>query len=386
MSIEQRSVQSPHAWGTVERRKAAWVLAAVGALHLVGWSAYLLHQQSFSAAGGLAAAGTTAYLLGLRHGFDADHVAVIDDATRLLMQRGRRPVSTGMWFALGHASVVLLLAFAVAFVAGPAAQAWAEEAGLRTGLFVDVVVVVVLGALAVLNAVVLRDALRLLRRARRGAVAEEEIELVLGRRGLMARVLRGRMRALVGRSWHLFGIGLLFGLGMQTATEVTVLAMVAPDRHLPAIAVLSLPLLFAAGMCTVDSVDGMLMSRAYTWSLARPLRRLSVNVTTTALTVVLAAVVALVVLAGALAELGLSPLEPVAGLGDHFELLGYLTLAAFMAVWGGAALWWRLSRSDDRAGGGPAPATGTPGTAGAAEATGAPGATGAGRAPSDGAP
>ncbi|GAA2821179.1 nickel transporter [Saccharopolyspora taberi] len=324
------------------------MLAGVGALHLIGWSAYLLHQEAFTAAGGLAAAGTTAYLLGLRHGFDADHVAVIDDATRLLMQRGRRPVSTGMWFALGHASVVMFLAFAVAFVAGPAAQSWAEQAGLQTSLVVDVVVVLVLGALAVLNALVLRDAVRLLRRARGGGVGEEEIELVLGRRGLMARLLRGRMRALVGRSWHLFVIGLLFGLGMQTATEITVLAMVAPNQQLSAVAVLSLPLLFAAGMCTVDSVDGMLMSRAYTWSLARPLRRLSVNVTTTALTVVLAAVVALVVLAGLLDELGVSPLGPVAALGDHFELLGYLTLAAFMAVWGGAALWWRLRPPDQR--------------------------------------
>jgi len=332
-------------WGARERKKTAVVLAAVGALHLLGWGAYLLHQNSFTAAGGLAAAGTTAYLLGLRHGFDADHVAVIDDATRLLMQRGRKPVSTGMWFALGHASVVLLLAMAVAFVAGPAAQRWAEQTGVRTELFVDLAVVCVLGTLAVLNALVLRDAYRLLRRARHGEVDEAEVEEVLGRRGLLARLLRGRMRLVVARSWHLFGIGLLFGLGMQTATEITVLALVAPGGQLSAMAVLSLPLLFAAGMCTVDSVDGMLMSRAYTWSLARPLRRLRVNVATTALTVLLAALVAVVVLAGLLGDAGVPLAGAVAGIGDHFELLGYLTLAAFMAVWGGAAL-WRRQESD----------------------------------------
>ncbi|KAA5832478.1 nickel transporter [Saccharopolyspora hirsuta] len=346
MSGESGTERRSAGWGAPERRKAAVVLAAVGVLHLVGWGAYLLQQDHPGAAGGLAAAGTTAYLLGLRHGFDADHVAVIDDATRLLMQRGRRPVSTGMWFALGHASVVLLLAFAIAFVAGPAAQRWAEETGVQVSAAVDLVVVAVLSALAVLNALVLRDAVRLLRRARRGAVDEAEVELVLGRRGLFARLLRGRMSG-VARSWHLFGIGLLFGLGMQTATEITVLAMVSPVDRLSAIAVLSLPLLFAAGMCTVDSVDGMLMSRAYTWSLARPLRRLRVNVTTTALTVVLAAVVALVVLAGLLQELGVPRAAPIAAIGDHFELLGYLTLAAFMAVWGGAALWWRFASHRD---------------------------------------
>ncbi|WP_263248943.1 HoxN/HupN/NixA family nickel/cobalt transporter [Saccharopolyspora rosea] len=342
MSWEAENGRPRAGWGAAERRKAAIVLAAVGALHLVGWTAYLLHQQSFTAAGGLAAAGTTAYLLGLRHGFDADHVAVIDDATRLLMQRGRRPVSTGMWFALGHASVVLVLAVAVGFVAGPAAQHWAEDAGVRVSSVVDLVVVAVLAALAVLNALVLRDAVQLLRRARRGAIDEAEVELVLGRRGLLARMLRGRMSG-IARSWHLFGIGLLFGLGMQTATEITVLAMVAPGGRLSLVAVLSLPLLFAAGMCTVDSVDGMLMSRAYTWSLARPLRRLWVNVTTTALTVGLAAVIAFVVLCGLLDDLGVPLLGPIAAISDHFELLGYLTLGLFMAVWGGAVLWWKLS-------------------------------------------
>ncbi|MEV4646967.1 nickel transporter [Saccharopolyspora sp. NPDC049357] len=329
-------------WGARERRKSAVLLAAIGALHLAGWGAYLLHEQAFSTAGGLAAAGTTAYLLGLRHGFDADHVAVIDDATRLLMQRGRRPVSTGMWFALGHASVVMLLACAVAFIAGPAAQQWAEQTGVRMATAVDLIVVAVLTALVVLNALVLRDAWRLLRRARSGAIDETEVEIVLGRRGLLARLLRGRMQG-VARSWHLFGIGLLFGLGMQTATEITVLAMVTPGANLSAIAVLSLPLLFAAGMCTVDSVDGMLMSRAYTWSLARPLRRLWVNVTTTALTVGLAALVAFVVLCGVLAESGLDFLDGVAAIGDQFELLGYVTLGLFLLVWGGAAAWWRFA-------------------------------------------
>lgn len=335
-------------WSAVERRKAAIVLAAVGMMHLLGWGAYLLYKDSFTAAGGLAAAGTTAYLLGLRHGFDADHVAVIDDATRLLMQRGRRPVSTGMWFALGHASVVLFLATAIALFAGAGAQRWAEETGVNADVAVHLFVIAVLTALAFLNSVVLRDAVRLYRRARSGDVDEAEVELVLGRRGLLARLLRGRIKRFVGRSWHLFGIGLLFGLGMQTATEITVLALVAPGARVSAMAVLSLPLLFAAGMCTVDSVDGMLMSRAYTWSLERPLRRLWVNMTTTALTVVLAVVIALVLLAGVLTQLGLPALEPVAALDEHFEVFGYVTLALFMVVWGIGAAWWRWAPSNAR--------------------------------------
>lgn len=344
---DARVVSHADRWGATERRKVTLIVAALAVLHILGWGGYLLYQNSFSAAGGLAAAGGTAYLLGVRHGFDADHVAVIDDATRLLMQRGRRPVSTGMWFALGHSSVVVLLALAVAFVAGVAAKGWAEQFGSQTALLVDVFVVLVVTTLAVLNALVLRDAVRLLRRSRHQRVSEGEVEQVLGRRGLLARVLQGRMRKVIGRSWHLFGIGLLFGLGMQTATEITVLALVAPTE-VSTLAVISLPLLFAAGMCTVDSVDGMLMSRAYTWSLAKPVRRLWVNVTTTALTVVLAAVIGVVVLSGVLSELGVPLVDVVAAIGDHFELLGYITLAVFMLIWLGGAVWSRVSAKESR--------------------------------------
>ncbi|MGH3979140.1 MAG: HoxN/HupN/NixA family nickel/cobalt transporter [Pseudonocardiaceae bacterium] len=331
-------------WTGAERRRIALVLAAVAGLHLLGWGLYLAHSSSFAAAGGLAAAGGAAYLLGLRHGFDADHVAVIDDATRLMLQRGRRPVSTGLWFALGHASVVVALALGIALVAGPAAQQWAAEVGVRTGVVASLVVITVLTALALLNALVLRDLTRLLRAARAGVIDEAGVEAVLGRRGLLARLLRGRLRRVVRRSWHLFGIGFLFGLGMQTATEVTVLALVSPaGGELPALAVLSLPVLFAAGMCTVDTVDGMLMTRAYTWALVRPVRRLWVNIVTTTLTVTLALAVALVVAAGLLAGAGLRGLGPLAAAGEHFETMGWLTLLVFLAVWAGGALWWRMA-------------------------------------------
>jgi high-affinity nickel-transport protein len=331
-------------WTAAERRRIALVLAAVAGMHLLGWGLYLGHQSSFAAAGGLAAVGGAAYLLGLRHGFDADHVAVIDDATRLMLQRGRRPVSTGLWFALGHASVVVALALGIALVAGPAAQQWAAEVGVSTGMIAGIVVVTVLTVLGALNAVVLRDLVVLLRTARAGSVDESEVEAVLGRRGLLARLLRGRLRRVVRRSWHLFGVGFLFGLGMQTATEVTVLALVSPaGGELPALAVLSLPLLFAAGMCTVDSVDGMLMTRAYTWALLRPVRRLWVNIVTTTLTVGLALVVAVVVAAGLLRDAGLARLEPLAAIGEHFELIGWSTLLVFIAVWACGALWWQAS-------------------------------------------
>lgn len=334
-------------WTVTERRRIALVLAAVAGLHLLGWGLYLGHHSSFAAAGGLAAVGGAAYLLGLRHGFDADHVAVIDDATRLMLQRGRRPVSTGLWFALGHASVVVLLALGIALVAGPAAQQWATEIGVSTGVAVSIVAVTVLAVLGVLNAMVLRDLVGLLRSARTGGVDESEVEVVLGRRGLLARLLRGRLRRVVRRSWHLFGVGFLFGLGMQTATEVTVLALVSPaGGELPALAVLSLPLLFAAGMCTVDSVDGMLMTRAYTWALLRPVRRLWVNIVTTTLTVGLALLVAVVVAAELLHGAGLALLAPLAAVGDHFETLGWATLLVFLAVWAGGALWWRLSAGE----------------------------------------
>ncbi|SFK69717.1 HoxN/HupN/NixA family nickel/cobalt transporter [Geodermatophilus ruber] len=324
------------------RLRVAGVLGAVLALHVLGWTLFLLESRTYAGAGAFAGAGTLAYALGVRHAFDADHIAAIDDATRLMVAQGRRPVGVGFFFALGHSSVVVVLALVAAFAAG-----WVsvgdlgpvEEVG---GLVAAAVAVLFLLAVAGINAVVLRGLVLARRRYRAGEADEEQIELLLLNRGLLNRVLGGRARALVRSSWHMYPLGILFGLGLETASEVALLALSATtvsDGGLSFLAVLSLPLLFAAGMSAFDTCDGLLMTRAYAWSQQKPARRLSYNILTTALTVAIGAFVSSVYLAGLLAdEAGWTWLTPYGALAGHFEYIGYAVAALFLAVWATAAV------------------------------------------------
>ena len=199
-----------------------------------------------------------------------------------------------------------------------------------------------------LNAVVLAGIARLWRQLTRGDADEREIDLQLLNRGLLNRMLGGRARTLVRSSWHMFPVGVLFGLGLETASEVTLLALsasTAVDGGLPVLAVLTLPLLFAAGMSALDTLDSVLMTRAYSWAYRSPARRLYYNLATTGMTVVVALLVGSVYVAGlAVDGLGLGgPLAAYASVADHFELLGYGVVALFVLAWTGAAAYWRLS-------------------------------------------
>jgi nickel/cobalt transporter (NiCoT) family protein len=239
--------------------------AAIVTLHVVGWGVlggvvapanYHVGQGQVFGIG----LGVTAYTLGMRHAFDADHIAAIDNTTRKLMADGQRPVSVGFWFSLGHSSVVFglcaLLALGVRTLAG---QVENDQSALQqtTGLIGTTVSGVFLLVIGVLNLVVLRQIVGLFRRMREGAFDEETLEAHLNNRGFMNRILGGATRA-VSKPWHMYPVGLLFGLGFDTATEVSLLVLAggAAAFSLPWYASLVLPILFAAGMSLLDTIDG----------------------------------------------------------------------------------------------------------------------------------
>ncbi|TML30726.1 MAG: HoxN/HupN/NixA family nickel/cobalt transporter, partial [Actinobacteria bacterium] len=233
-------------WTAAERVRLSGIVATVVALNVAGWSLYLYYTQSLTAASAFAGAGTLAYVLGIRHAFDADHIAAIDDTTRLMLLRGRRPVGVGFFFAMGHSTVVLVLALVVAFAARSAAANHLDALRHAGALASAIVAVTFLTLVGVLNALVLIALVRLWRRLTRGDVDQAAVDRELANRGLMNRMLGGRIRGLIRSSWHMFAVGLLFGLGLETASEVTLLSLqasTAAQGALPALAVLTLPLL-----------------------------------------------------------------------------------------------------------------------------------------------
>jgi nickel/cobalt transporter (NiCoT) family protein len=344
-------------WSRSQRLQLSSIVAVVGLLHVAGWTMYLSLTSGPLGAGAFAGAGVLAYVLGIRHAFDADHIAAIDDTTRLMVQRGRRPVGVGFFFAMGHSSVVVVLSLVVAVAAGATAAGQVDAFREIGGTVSTVVAMVFLGLVAVLNALVLKGIVRSWRDLRRGRLDETELERQLLNRGLVNRILGGRARSLIKHSWHMYPLGILFGLGLETASEVTLLTLSATTASAagssgtgaPILAALTLPLLFAAGMSAFDTMDGVLMSIAYSWSNRSPARRLFYNIATTAATVTVAGFIACVYLAGVLAEdFGVTALAGFAGIADEFELLGYLIVGFFVVVWGGAALLWRFGGFEER--------------------------------------
>ena len=337
-------------WTRSERFRLSVVCSVVVLLHLLGVVLYLNARGDVAAAGSLAGAGTLAYALGMRHAFDADHIAAIDDTTRLMLLRGRRPVGVGFFFAMGHSTVVLALALVVAHAATSVSE------GLRERLATMAVLVAMsfLLLVAYLNAIVLRNIVALWRGLRSGHLDDAALERSLLDRGLVNRMLGGRARNLIRSSWHMYPVGLLMGLGLETASEVTLLSLSASTAaagQLPFYAVLSLPLLFAAGMSVFDTADSLLMTRAYSWAYRRPVRTLFYNIATTAVTVLVAAFIASVYVADLLVtHLHLGLLSGYARLADRFELFGYGIAGLFVLTWGGALLWWRVRRYDERYG------------------------------------
>jgi high-affinity nickel-transport protein len=294
--------------------------------------------------------GLTAYTLGLRHAFDADHIAAIDNTTRKLMAEGKRPMSVGLFFSLGHATIVLVLA--LLFSAGVRAFGPHGHSGLAAvgGWIGPAVSGTFLYLIAAVNLAILWGILRLFAGLRRGRYDEGELEARLASRGLMNRLLAPAARA-VRAPWHMYPGGLLFGLGFDTATEVGLLflAVGAAGAGLPVYAILCLPILFAAGMSLLDTIDGSFMNFAYGWAFSEPVRKLFYNLTITGLSVLVALVIGTIEIVGLLA----SKAGAHGAVWAWFEsidinALGVIIVGLFLATWLVAVGVWRLGRFEQR--------------------------------------
>ncbi|AFJ36500.1 MULTISPECIES: HoxN/HupN/NixA family nickel/cobalt transporter [Mycobacterium] len=346
---------------TAEWWRLAAMLASIVALHLLGWLTlvFLVAPAQYSLGGKAfgVGIGLTAYTLGMRHAFDADHIAAIDNTTRKLMNDGQRPLAVGFFFSLGHSTVVfalaLLLAGGVKTVVGPVED---DSSTLHhyTGLIGTSVSGVFLYAIALLNLIVLAGILRVFARLRRGEFDPEtdgaELERQLQSRGLMNRVL-GRLTKSITKSWHCYPIGLLFGLGFDTATEIAllVLAGTSAAAGLPWYAIICLPVLFAAGMCLLDTIDGSFMNFAYGWAFSNPVRKIYYNITITALSVAVALLIGSVELLVLFADqFGWRGAFWTWIGGLDLNAVGYVVVGMFVLTWAVALLVWRYGRIEEK--------------------------------------
>ncbi len=319
---------------------------AVVLLHVAGWGLFLVYSRHYPVLGGL---GVLAYTFGLRHAFDADHIAAIDNTTRKLLQQGKRPLGVGFFFSLGHASVVFGLTTALALTATsvdslPALQSY----GGYLGASVSGTVLWIIG---ILNLLVLTDVIRIFREMKGGRYDHERLEQRLLERGFMNRFFIGRLFRFVSKSWHMYPLGFLFGLGFDTASEVALLAIAAgvATHHVPLLAVMSLPIIFAAGMSLMDTADGAFMSRAYGWAFANPIRKVYYNITVTSLSVAVALAIGTIELLQVLA----AKLELRTGFfgwlqGLDFGNIGYGVVGLFVLTWAVSVAVWKKRRIEER--------------------------------------
>lgn len=326
-------------------------------LHLVGWGVLVgaVAPHGPPAGGHLLGVGlgVTAYTLGMRHAFDADHIAAIDNTTRKLMDESRRPLSVGFWFSLGHSSVVFIMVAMLAFgIRSLTAQLGDNHSAVQGvssvwGTSVSGVFLILIG---LVNLAALLGILKVLRAMRHGHLDETALEEQLNRRGFLNRILGPVTRA-VSKPWHMYPVGLLFGLGFDTATEVGLLVVAAgaAAESLPWWAILTLPVLFAAGMSLLDTIDGSFMNFAYGWAFSKPVRKIYYNIIVTGLSVAVALLIGGVELISILtAKLDISS-GPLAAIGSvNLNSLGYWIVALFVATWALALAVWRFGRIEQR--------------------------------------
>ncbi|MCF1592230.1 HoxN/HupN/NixA family nickel/cobalt transporter [Streptomyces muensis] len=332
---------------------AAFILA----LHVIGWFTLVVivapHHYSLGAKSFGIGIGVTAYTLGMRHAFDADHIAAIDNTTRKLMSEGQRPLSVGFWFSLGHSSIVfvlaLLLSLGVKALAGPVTDDGSRLHDL-TGWIGTTVSGAFLYLIAIINLVIMAGIWKVFRQMRSGHFDEAALEEQLDRRGFMNRLL-GRVMKSITRPWQMYPLGMLFGLGFDTATEIALLVLAGSGAAsgLPWYAILCLPVLFAAGMSLLDTIDGSFMNFAYGWAFSRPVRKVFYNLTVTGLSVAVALIIGTVELLGLVAEkahLHGAFWDRVAGL--DLNVIGYVVVGLFFATWAIALLVWKVGRIEEK--------------------------------------
>jgi high-affinity nickel-transport protein len=341
-----------------QRRTLLMMVGVVGGLHVLGFLTLIAlvsprHYHLGTAGAFTVGIGVTAYTLGLRHAFDADHISAIDNTTRKLMSEGKRPLSVGFWFSLGHSTIVFSLSFLISVgvraLDGPVKN---DNSNLHqvTNWIGTLVSGSFLYAIAAINVVILIGIVKVFREMRTGHYNERQLEEQLNKRGLMNRLL-GNLTKTITKPAQMYPIGLLFGLGFDTASEVALLVLAggAAGAGLPWYAILCLPVLFAAGMSLMDSIDGSFMNFAYGWAFSKPVRKVFYNITITGLSVAVALVIGTIELAGLIA----SQLNLSGSFWNWFEtininLLGFVIVGMFIATWAIALTIWRLGRIEER--------------------------------------
>ena len=338
-------------------RTVAMMAGVVVGLHVLGFVLLFValapHHHLGSTGAFAFGTGITAYTLGLRHAFDADHITAIDNTTRKLMAEGERPMSVGFFFSLGHSTIVMGLAVVFALgirtlngpVTHPGSSLHNATTWIGTGVSGTFLYVI-----AALNIVVLCGIVRVFFEMRTGRFDEQQLEQRLSSRGLMNRFL-GRLTKAITKPWQMYPVGVLFGLGFDTASEVALLflAVGAAGAGLPFYAILCLPILFAAGMSLLDTIDGSFMNFAYGWAFAHPVRKLFYNIAITGLSVVIALVIGTLELSGLLAE----KLGAHGGFWSSVEninsgTLGFIIAGMFLATWAIALAVWRFGHLEER--------------------------------------
>ena len=347
-------------WDSLDRGQRLTIvgmIVVVVGLHFAGFLTLIAlvapHHYQLGAGGAFTVGiGVTAYTLGLRHAFDADHISAIDNTTRKLMNEGKRPLSVGFWFSLGHSTIVFLLAFLLAM--GVKALARPVEDGDSAlhqvaGWIGTVVSGTFLYVIAALNIAVLVGIIKVFREMKKGSFDEAALEEQLNKRGFMNRFLGGLTKAIT-KPRQMYPVGVLFGLGFDTATEVALLVLAggAAGAGLPWYAILCLPILFAAGMSLMDSIDGSFMNFAYGWAFSKPVRKVFYNITITGLSVAVALIIGTIELGGIIA----GQLNLAGPFWDWFEridinMLGFIIVGLFVVTWLVAMAIWRYGRIEE---------------------------------------
>lgn len=339
------------------------VMGTVLALHIIGWGLFIHYNSDpryhslVDGKGALvyAGAGALAYSFGLRHAFDADHISAIDDSTRVMLAKGKKPLGVGLFFSLGHSTIVLALSIGIAFAAKSAVKFqkdFAETGGI-IGASVSGIFLILVG---IINLIIFVGIWDVWKKAKSGQFSHEHLNELLNERGLMKRIFRGFFKKGFDHSWQLYPIGVLFGLGFDTATEVALLGISATAAvgtvggSLPPLAIIALPFIFAAGMSLMDALDGIFMTKAYSWAFTSPLRKIYYNITTTALSIFVALVIGLIELIGVLAEkTNIEDIQPF-GLIAAVDLggIGYWIVASFIGAWVLSIVIWKVKKYESK--------------------------------------
>ena len=341
------------------------VLGTVVFLHILGWGLFAhfnsdpQFNQITDGSGALiyAGAGALAYGFGLRHAFDADHIVAIDDTTRIMLAKGKKPLGVGLFFSLGHSTVVLALSVGIAFAATKTSifkDAFSSTGGTIgtsvSGFFLYLV--------GILNLVIMVGVVKAWKQAKSGKYSHEHLEQLLNDRSIMRRIFKGRFKKGFDHSYQLYPIGVLFGLGFDTATEVGLLALSATAAAgtvggvLPPLAIIALPIIFAAGMSMMDALDGIFMTKAYSWAFTSPLRKIYYNLTTTGLSVFVAlGIGTLQWISVASDNFGLAETEPFKTItAIDLSSIGYFIVVSFVLAFAVSILIWKIGKYEERFG------------------------------------